>query len=263
MRSLGFGGLYPGMVGLSRGRRGGGGVAWTVDATSGIATPANATEWAVFIAAKGLSIPVPDPLWAFQDPSGNAADAIGAFPLTASGTGLAYRQSVAGWSRKAITFTEGNSGSLASISTSLPDISAASQFTVLFAKVTTPTSTRRIVGQGTTRSEMRIITTPVIQVMSGANTANGAVNPTGSVKPFGLRTNHTAGSTTGFTDVSKIIPTFGTLGGKKVCFGANGDTNSPTASMLYAFEWHNVNAEISDANYKALLTAMGFTITWV
>ena len=37
---------------------------------------------------------------------------------------------------------------------------------------------------------------------------------------------------------------------------------APGGVFLYACAWYNANAEISDANIKALLQAMGFTIAW-
>ena len=234
------------------------------DALAGIYLPASSTEWTNFIARKGLTISVPDAIWLMQEGSGDAADSSGnGFTLTASGTGLAYQQSVAGWSRKAITFTDGSSASLKSTSASLPDISTTSQLTLLVAAVSTPGNVRRIIGHGTTRSELRAVTTPAFRVMSGANQADGVVSPGGVVRPLDLRTNRTTPSTVGFTDGEKITPTFSTsITGKTVCFGANGDSNAPPMSALYGLEWHGAHAEITDAALKATEQAMGFAITW-
>jgi hypothetical protein len=216
-----------------------------------------------FIARKALTgIAVPDALWLFQDASGNAADAIGSFTLTASGTGLAYQQAVTGWTRKAITFTDNGTGQFKSISASLPDLSTTSMFTVVIGNVTaTPAAQRNIITQGTTRTALNVNITPRVIVSSSANTVVGTLSPTGSMKPWGLRENHTAASTTGFTDAEKLIPTHGAVTGKTVTVGAN-SSNSPAMSVVYGWEWHGANAEISDANYKSLLQAMGETITW-
>lgn len=238
----------------------------TKDATSGIFTPASASEWSAFISAKGLSIAVPDAIWLLQEASGNPTDSgsSGLFGLTASGTGLAYQQAVAGWSRKAITFTDGGTGLLKSTSASLPDISTTSQFTVLLANITaTPAAVRNIITQGTTtKASINVTITPRARAVSGANISDGTTSPTGAVRPWGLRTNRTAGSTTGFTDVEKLVPTFSTsLTGKTVGIGSNG-SSSPAMAVLYGWQWNGANAEISDANFKALLQALGLTIGW-
>ena len=62
--------------------------AWTVDDGSGIGCPANATEWAAVIAAAALTgvVTVPDALWLCQEASGDLADSIGTYTLTASDT---------------------------------------------------------------------------------------------------------------------------------------------------------------------------------
>ena len=234
------------------------------DALAGIYLPASSTEWSAFIARKALTgIAVPDAIWLLQEASGNAADSSGnGFTLTASGTGLAYQQSVAGWSRKAITFTDGGTGVLKSTSASLPDISTTSQFTVVLANVATPAAQRQVLAHGTTLDQLAVTINPLMRVRSASNQADGIGIPTGAVKPWALRTNRTAGTCTGFTDADKASPTFGTtVTGKQIAIGAASST-CPTMSALYAFEWHGANAEISDANYKALLQAMGLAITF-
>lgn len=238
------------------------GPSWSVDATSGIAVPASAAEWTAFIASKGLSVSVPDALWLMQEASGNAADSIGSFTLTAGGTGLAYQQAVSGWSRKAITFTDGGTGQLKSTSASLPDISTTSQLTLVIALVSTIGGTRNFVTQGTTKSALNLTNAaPRVRVASSSNSTDGALDPTVGVKPFVLGTNRTAGSTTGYTDVEKLSPTFSTaVTGKTACIGAN-SANGPGAAVLYACEWHAAKAELTDANVKALLQALGFTVT--
>ena len=46
--------------------------------------------------------------------------------------------------------------------------------------------------------------------------------------------------------------------------GIVGDNTAATLGVaaLYAAEWHASNAEMTDANLKALLQAMGFVIAW-
>src|SRR5262245_47294003 len=79
------------------------------DATSNILVPANAAEWAQVLASAGISSGGPSALWLFQEASGNPADSVGSFTLTASGTPT-YQAAVSGWTRKAITFADAATG---------------------------------------------------------------------------------------------------------------------------------------------------------
>lgn len=238
----------------------------TRDALSGKYVPATSAEWASLIALAGLTgvVSPPSALWLLQESSGNAADSIGGFPLTASGTLMSYQQSESGWSRKGIKVTDGGTGKLESSSASLPDILTASMTTLLIANVTlSNTSTQVIMAHGTTTiNRVRITSTPRVQPVSGANTATGTVSPYAVVRPYVLRTNRTAGSCVCTTDTEKLTPTFdATVTGKRVDLGGSG-LAAPTVNMLYACNWHGAAAEISDANLKLLEQAMGFTITW-
>ncbi len=233
----------------------------TRDATSGIYVPASAAEWTTFIAAAGLSIAVPDALWLMQEASGNPADSIGSLTLTASGIGITYQQSVTGWTRKAIKFADANTSQLRSTGASLPDVSTASQLTLLLAQLAVPSSTAKVMAHGTVRNEIRITTTPRLRAQSNGNIADGSVSPTGSVIPIGLRS-RAAVSVVGFSDTEKLTPTLAAVTGKAINFGAVGDATAPPISLLYAVQWHNANAEMSDANYKLMLQALGCTITW-
>lgn len=93
------------------------------DAAAGIYCPASSTEWTNFIARKGLSVAVPDALWLYQEASGNLADSIGSFTLTAAGTGATYQSAVTGWTRKGIAITDAATANFSSTSASLPDVS--------------------------------------------------------------------------------------------------------------------------------------------
>lgn len=232
------------------------------DATAGIYLPSSSTQWTNFIARKGLSIAVPSALWLLQEPSGNPVDSIGGFTLTAAGS-LAYQQAEAGWSRTGVKFTDGGTGTLSNSSASLPSIASASMTTLMIANATASTSATRVMlqhGSGTI-NRVRVTSTPRLAVLSNGNTATGTVSPLNAVRPYALRSNRTAASCVGTSDTEKLTPTFdATVTGKGVVFGLSSQT--PTFNVLYACNWHNANAEISDATLKALLQAMGFTITW-
>ena len=231
------------------------------DATAGIYFPASSTEWSNFIARKGLAIGVPDAAWLFQDASGNPADAIGSFTLTASGTGLAYQQAVTGYSRKAITFTSGSTGAFTTTSASLPDLSAASILTMFVANVTLPASSKQLMiegGAGTANTLLVNVTTGTLGLTAGSTT-NGTENITTGVKPITMQHNRAGSVDTASSPASLISMSLNaSASGKRVIFGAG---SNPAMAILAAFEWHGAKAEVGDATVKALEQAMGFTIT--
>ena len=85
-----------------------------------------------------------------HDASGRIADALSAaISLTSSGTGLSFQQAVAGSASLGISFTEAGSGSIKSVSASLPDTSATSCLLLAYLIISTPVATRIVSGLGT------------------------------------------------------------------------------------------------------------------
>jgi YD repeat-containing protein len=79
----------------------------TRDATSGWYVPASSTEWSELLA--GTDISAPTDLWECQETSGSLSDSIGTTSLALTNNGGAsYSQTVAGWSRKALSLTLGS-----------------------------------------------------------------------------------------------------------------------------------------------------------
>ncbi len=249
-----------------------GGGTWSVDGTSGIAVPNNATEWANFIAANGLTSPVPDSLWLLQEASGNLADtigAIGAVNLTGDAGNL-YQQTVTGWSRKGVACpTDGTTHIGVNIAAPLPVLNAAGAGQTVFAFVnmpSTPGANRDVYQGGGAAIRMRLNTTPRLVAVDGANTATGASNPLGT-RPVGMSyftPDGIAGSCVGYSDQDKMTPTFvltGAVRGLRLG-GSSSGLMAPPATWLYAWAYYNANANLSSAQLKALLIAMGFAIPW-
>jgi hypothetical protein len=233
---------------------------WTKDAAAGKGTPANAAEWVSVLAASGVSVAAPASLWLMQEAAGNLTDTIGGITLTASGTGLAYQQAVAGWTRKALTTTDAGTGTFASTSASLPDISTTSA--LLFAILqfnAAPAATRSVLTMGTTVVDCEITLTPRLRQVCGANNLNGAVDPTGAVRGVWVRINRTAGNSVLYTTAEKVTPAFGaTATGKQLKVGGAGAA-SANVSYLYLAQFTGANAELSDAQLKTIGTTLGWS----
>lgn len=241
------------------------------DATSLVRCPASATEWsdlvAYHVAIGTTNFPatfVPSFLWLCQEASGNLADTIGGVTLTANNA-PSYSNVVAGWTRVAVGTADGTANQrFASTSASLPDLSTTSAlFIGLIAITATPGGVRGVFDLGTTVTEARVTTTPTARLISGANTASGANTLNTGVKPWCNRFNQTDDTNSLFTDTEKITPTFGaTVTGKGVRIGGTGGAAPSAARYLYAVETVGASAELTDAGLKAVLQAMGLTITW-
>lgn len=243
----------------------------TRDATSGIYCPANATEWASVLAVAGITSGGPSALWLMQEASGNPADFIGSFTLTASGT-LLYQQAVTGWTRKGIQTTAGVGGIMQSAAAGLPDI--ATQSCLLLGYV----GCAAIVG--TTRTLMQMGTIfaacATAQLAVGApnrraryeldpNTTTGADDASTAVRPYAIKVDRTGSVGALYTDLEKLAPALAANpAGKTVLFGGdNAQTNFPDiCQYVYGAALFLGAAEISDANMRLLYQTLGWTVSW-
>jgi len=241
----------------------------TRDATSGIYTPANATEWTTFMTAVGLSaLGNPNSLYNCQEASGNLADSIGALALTAAGTpAQGYQQAVTGWSRKGVTIGAGGTARFAAASGTGPNMSTTSALWVFFMAVTTVPPNNRTWGAASANGAVictgLVNATPVPNININSVDTVGSISPVGStIGPWSIqldRGNSRAEVTTPKERVQGTFSAAVTDGLKG--FGACGGT-SLDQTVVYAFMYSGTNGQMSAANLKALLTAMGFSIPW-
>lgn len=236
----------------------------TRDALSGKYVPANATEWGVVLAAAGIGSGGPSALWLCQEASGNLADSIGAFTMTAAGTGVTYQQSVTGWTRKALQSTDNSTGRFASASASLPDPTTTSYLLLAYVNVlSAPASLRSFMEYGaSTRSRLEILAAPKFQVTMPANVATGTADPTGAVRPYVLQHNFTASANAGYSDAEKLVPAFtNATTAKQVSLGSISLSN-PAWQILYGALFVGGAAEWTSTQLKAVEQVLGWTVAW-
>lgn len=234
----------------------------TRDASSGIYCPASAGEWTLLMAAAGLATGNPSALYLCQEASGNLADSIGTFTLTASGTGLSYQQTVGGWARKAINTTEAATGAFINTDAGLPDISTTSALILGYIKPTTTGTTRALLGMGAAATPIaveRLLTSGFPRLRCGATLVSGVGgDPTTQVRPWTAQINRTATLATVTDELEKVTTaTLSTATGKQATLGNLFVTDS-TCSYLYAAIFFGAAAELSSAQLKTLLTTLGF-----
>ncbi len=228
------------------------------DLLSGIYCPANAAQWASVLAVAGITTGGPSMLWLCQEASGNLADSIGAFTGVASGT-VGYNQAEAGWTRTAVSVTDGVAGAFA---TTVPEGSTTSALSLAYVNVVASAGTRQAIGMHTgTNSRFNATAADRPQAVSNANTVSGVSSHQGAVRPCVLRHNVTATTAMGCNNVEKLAPAFGALAG--TTFQLAGSSRlPPTMRANYVVNFHGAAAEMTDAKLKTLLQTLGWSIAW-
>lgn len=131
---------------------------------------------------------------------------------------------------------------------------------MMIARIPSAPAANRSLYEGQTTSLIRINSTPRVVAVAGGGTSTGASNPTGTTRPFVYKADATGTTETVYTDQEKLSPAGAVLSGRNLRIGSS--AAAPSAVVGYAIAWYNANAEISDANVKALLQAMGFSVAW-
>lgn len=221
----------------------------TQDATSGVYVPQSSSEWT---SLNSPNIPTPDALWLFQEASGNFADSIGSFTLTAGGT-ISYAQSVTGWSTKGWKTTDGTTGNGLSQSASLADLRTAdSTFLIYGILNATPSANRDLIeAGGAVEFRLRINSTPRAVAVDTSNTATGSNSPASVVWPYALAIGNTVSKCQGYTLKDKLAPTYaaGTSSSKAVRIGgSSGGANPPNFTFMYGVMWKSYIAEVDMAS---------------
>jgi len=231
------------------------------DAARGVYLPADTTEWDAFRSAGSLSIANPSNLWLMQEGSGNLADSIGAVALTASGT-RSYLQSVSGWTRKAIGTTDGTAGAWQVASGVGPSPASTSVAALSLSLLPAPAAERNVFAMTLAASNLIVVNQTaagLLKLYLKAGSATGAVSHAdGNVHPLMIvydRTNSTAKL---YTDLEIVTAAYDT-----VLDGTKGWGGTPSAARhLYGAWWSGADAEMSQAQVRALFVAMGFSVAW-
>jgi hypothetical protein len=242
----------------------GGVVAWAVDASSNKAVPADSTEWDAFRSANSLAVATPNSLWLCQESSGNLADSIGSLTLTAAGT-CNYQQTVTGWERKAVAGNDGVVGDrFAAGSTVGPSPATTSQTWLWIASMpSTPGTARAVFGVNFSNAAGSV---RMVHLATSGNprlgvnnvNADGSNSVSSEIHCLVLKYNRTGSEAKLFNLDEKLTGTYT----DSITDGNKGVGNGTAARFLYGCMWSGSDAEISDANIKALMQAMGFTVSW-
>lgn len=239
-----------------------------IDAASAKYVPANLTQWQTVMAAAGVGSGAPSSLYLLQEASGNAADSIGALPLTAGGT-LAYQQAVPGWMRVGIKTTAGSVGTLLTTAAGLPDILTTSCSLLAYVLLPTFAATLRTVVQlGTpfnTEASAELNGTPKTMIFQcDPNTTVGAVDNTSVVRPIWITVNRTGIVSALDTDLEELTAVLSAAAGKQYLLGGDNimSNNPDNCTYIYAVRFDGAAAELTKSQRRSVLQTLGWTIPW-
>jgi PKD repeat protein len=237
-------------------------ILWTIDSTSNISAPGSSSEWTNFLNANPtVAFTTPSNVWLFQEASGNLADQVGGKTLTVTGTPL-YQQAETGWSRKCIKASGAAANQFASNGTMAA--ATTSVLMLAFARIVQPVAAhqRMYYGGASSNAFEGIGGSALVRLRTGGNAGNGALSHVGQVRPFVLLHDTTNSVNALYSDIEKKSVTYGARSGTSVqfMFGLSTDTTVDTR-FLYAAVWTGSAAEKSDAQIKALLQTLGWTVS--
>lgn len=239
-----------------------GGVAADTDATSGKYVPSSAAQFA----ALGLSAPVSIHLC--QEAAGNLADSVGSLTLTANGSPT-YQQPVSGWTRVAVGFTQAANQRFGAAAGVGPNPGTTSTLWLVYAAVVgAQGGNRDMFGPNITGSnfaKVQVTTTPRLRtnIVTGGITT-GSSDPTATgLQPMLFKVDRTGGAAVLYTGQEKITGVYNAAIAESTVkgFGSSGGT-SFGGLIAYSAVWSGASAEVSDAQAKSLLQALGWTIPW-
>lgn len=233
--------------------------ALTVDGTSGKGVPANAAEWT------GLGLTCSH-LYLLQEPSGNAADSVGSTALPATNVAV-YQYAVPSWTRDAMLLSpESGDRRLNATGSPWPDKSVTSQMLFMYWERSGLAGSEwniASLGGGGSLVEARITASEFLKIVSGANSATGAVDYGNEVAiPLIIQFDKTNSVQRLITHQEILTPTYTTPGSPNGLWLGAAGVNVASGGYLYAAEFEGASAELTRTQLKTLLQDLGWTVTW-
>lgn len=246
-----------------------GGPTWSVDGTSGKGVPLTQADWNAVFSVAGVAAKTVNQCHGLQDASGNPVATVGT-NYTAYG-GLAYQQAVTGggWSRLCIHNDVASAKGFGLAAGTGPNAATQSVLYIVYHQCTSAAGATRTVSAGsnagTNDLKLQIVqTTGLLRVRCASVVVDGASDHAVGVRPYVLVYNRTAGTVKGYSDLEKVTGTYSAavtdVGGKG--FPANATIVGDRGDYLWCAAFAGAAAEWSDADVKAVLQTLGWTIPW-
>jgi hypothetical protein len=239
-----------------------GGDSIPTDGPGGVFTPTTLAEWTALSSLYPADVAVPTLCYACQDASGNAVPSIGSVELAPNGTGLSYRNAVAGWSRLALGLTDNASGGRWGTTDAVLDLAAGdSMYMLAYANVTVAGGNRRLLSAQADSDGTWIEATGVPRSLANTGFVSGTQNHLGAtVHPIFYARDGAGNTSRTYTDLEQVNNTHSELArtGLMKCIGGSGAAACPTARVLLLAFWKNPSIALG----KTLLQRLGWSLAY-
>lgn len=243
----------------------------TLDALSGVMTPATALEWDILHAAIGDGTGGPTEFWQCQEAATPLAGGNGRFVLNGVGTGanLAYQTAVTGWSRKGVSvITDPTDHGFSHQGTGLPDPGATSYlFYALVQLNGAPATDQGFIGinnaayYAACKTGTKYLATGT---SAGQASASSSALPIGSVFPVFIQYSIALQAAKVYTPFGVVDLGYTNQSGAELILGVASASSlfSASATYLQAALYTGTSADKSEATIGALMRAIGFSVSW-
>lgn len=214
---------------------------------------------------EALGLPGPGWIWPLQETSGDVVDIIAGLHLSASAT-PSYQNTVTGWTRKFVGFTDGTASQR--FSTTSTDVAplTASYAILIYASINSVTAARRLTHQASLSWTMDVSSAGLVGARFNGTTGNGSSNHNGltTVRPYLFGRNTSNSTARMFTTLEQVNCTYsgtslGSGGSTNFALGTSGST-VPDARIGYCALWIGTDADTILA--KTTLSTLGWTLAY-
>lgn len=222
--------------------------------------PASDAEWSALMTFAGLATGNPGNIWTLQG-AGNASDTGTPGGCTLTNTFGSPQSAVTGATRLGYKHTDGGVDKKLIGTTGAPNPRLVSTILLAFIDFgATPALTRDLMGVQT-GAIINFADSGKLSIVAGA-TATTVSTYNGTQHWVAMRTNITASTITLFTGLEVLVGTFVLPNnGSAIWFGGHTGLSS-AACYAYGAEFNGAAAELSNAQVKTLLQALGETVLW-
>ncbi|MGN6103741.1 MAG: hypothetical protein ACTHU0_01430 [Kofleriaceae bacterium] len=249
------------VVGSARGTWQAGGVPWATDPTSGKGVPASSVEWLALLSSAGIASAAPSSLWLCQEAAGGLTDSIGSVALSVAGAGHLYQQPVAGWSRLAVRTTDGTANQRWVNTATAPNPGLRSVLLLAYIDLpaAAPASTRDLMAVSAT-GDVRLLATRQVRAIQGSTVDTTSAHA--GVQLIALKINRAAGESKLYTPSEKLVLTYASPVSAMLLALGGQTATAAAAGYLYAAQFADAGAELTDPQVKAIYQALGYAPPW-
>lgn len=238
------------------------------DATSNIFCPLTQNGWNAVFAKAGVSSKTLGFSWGLQDASGSPAATVGSTALTAYGT-PAYQTAVTGWDRDGITLDTSVAKGIGLATATGPNAGTSSVLWMGYMRLTGAAGATRTFlaagNAGTNNCRLQILqTSGLLRVQCASVNADSPTNHAdGVVRCYVLKYDRTGSTVLGYSNLERVPGTYSAA----VTDNTKGCPSSTTlpgvpGDYMYLVAFSGAHAEWTEADVKAVMQALGWTVSW-